>query len=52
MSTRRFCARPSGVSFVDQVSFAVIEREGIHIVLVLDSDFARPGVTVLPTAQA
>jgi len=42
---------PSGVSFVDQVTFAVLEREGIHLALVLDSDFARPGITVLPPAQ-
>ena len=39
---------PSGVSFVDQVSFALLEREGIHVALVLDTDFARPGITVLP----
>jgi uncharacterized protein len=42
---------PSGVSFVDQVSFAVLEREGIDVALVLDSDFARPGLTVLPHHQ-
>ena len=42
---------PSGVSFVDQVSFAVLEREGIHLALVLDSDFARPGLTILPPEQ-
>lgn len=42
---------PSGVSFVDQVSLAVLEREGIDIVFVLDSDFSRPGITVLPAAQ-
>jgi predicted nucleic acid-binding protein len=36
------------VSFVDQVSLAVIEREAIDTLLVLDSDFARPGLTVLP----
>jgi predicted nucleic acid-binding protein len=42
-------ALPAGVSFVDQVSFVVIEREAIHIALVLDSDFVRPGLTVIPT---
>jgi uncharacterized protein len=42
---------PSGVSFVDQVSFALLEREGIQVALVLDTDFARPGVTVLPPPQ-
>jgi predicted nucleic acid-binding protein len=41
---------PSGVSFVDQVSFVVLEREGIDTALVLDSDFARPGLTVIPAA--
>jgi predicted nucleic acid-binding protein len=41
---------PSGASFVDQVTFAVLEREGIDVALVLDADFARPGVTVLPTS--
>ena len=40
---------PSGVSFVDHVSFAVIEREAIGTAIVLDSDFVRPGLTVLPT---
>ena len=39
---------PSGTSFVDQVSLAVIERDGIDTVLVLDPDFARPGLTVIP----
>ena len=41
---------PSGVSFVDQISFALLERESIDLALVLDSDFARPGITVLPPA--
>lgn len=39
---------PSGVSFVDQVSFVVIEREAIDTAIVLDADFVRPGLTVLP----
>ena len=39
---------PLGVSFVDQVSLAVVEREAIDTVLVLDSDFARLGLTVIP----
>jgi predicted nucleic acid-binding protein len=42
---------PSGVSFVDQVTFAVIERESIDTVMVLDADFARPGLTVVPTVE-
>ena len=36
-------------SFVDQVSFAVMDREEIDTAIVLDSDFVRPGLTVLPT---
>jgi predicted nucleic acid-binding protein len=39
---------PSGVSFVDQVSFVVIEREAIDTAIVLDPDFVRPGLTVIP----
>jgi predicted nucleic acid-binding protein len=42
---------PSGTSFVDQVSFQVIEREGIGTAFVLDSDFAVTGVEMLPAAQ-
>ena len=42
---------PSGTSFVDQVSLAVIERDGIDTVLVLDPDFARPGLTIIPDPQ-
>ena len=39
---------PSGTSFVDQVSLAVIEREGITTALVLDTDFAASGVRMIP----
>jgi predicted nucleic acid-binding protein len=39
---------PSGASFLDEISFAVIEREAIDTAIVLDSDFVRPGLTVLP----
>ncbi len=39
---------PSGTSFVDWVSLAVIERDGIATALALDSDLARPGLTLLP----
>lgn len=42
---------PSGTSFVDQVSFQVIEREGIAAAFVLDADFAATGVEMLPAAQ-
>jgi predicted nucleic acid-binding protein len=42
---------PSGTSFVDQVSLAVIERDGIDTVLVLDPDFVRPGLTIIPDLQ-
>ena len=41
---------PSGTSFVDQVSFHVIEREGIATAFVLDDDFAVTGVDMLPAA--
>ena len=48
--TRYRSSLPSGLSFVDQVTLAVLEREGIQVALVLDSDFARPDITVLPPA--
>lgn len=41
---------PSGTSFVDQVSFLVIEAEEIATALVLDPDFAATGVEMLPAA--
>lgn len=40
---------PSATSFVDQVSLAVLEREGITAVLALDADLAGPGVTLFPS---
>jgi predicted nucleic acid-binding protein len=46
--TRYRSSLPSGVSFVDQVSLAVLEREGIDVAFVLDSDFQRSGISVLP----
>lgn len=42
---------PSGTSFVDHVSFQVIEREGIAAAFVLDTDFAVTGVEILPAAR-
>lgn len=39
---------PSAVSFVDQVSLAVIGREGIDVVLAVDPDLAAAGVPLLP----
>ncbi len=39
---------PSGTSFVDQVSLAVIARDGIATVLALDPDLERSGLTLLP----
>lgn len=39
---------PSATSFVDQVSLAVIARDGISAVLALDPDLASPGVSLLP----
>jgi uncharacterized protein len=39
---------PSGTSFVDQVSFHIIEREQIATAFALDTDLATSGVEVLP----
>jgi predicted nucleic acid-binding protein len=39
---------PSGTSFVDQVSIAVMERDAIGTAFALDPDLARPGLTLLP----
>ena len=39
---------PSGTSLVDQVSFGIIEREGIATAFALGADFAAAGVVVLP----
>ena len=41
-------ALPSGVSFVDRVSLAVIERDGIPTAMVLDPDFEQVGLTTTP----
>ncbi|MEP7378122.1 MAG: PIN domain-containing protein [Chloroflexota bacterium] len=41
-------ALPSATSFVDQVSFALMEREAIATALVLDPDFAAPGRRLIP----
>ena len=43
---------PSGTSFVDQVSLAVIERDGISTAFALDPDLALPGLTLLPPPDA
>lgn len=40
---------PSGTSLVDQVSLAVLEREGITAVPALDADLAGPGVNLYPS---
>lgn len=40
---------PSATSFVDRVSLAVIERDGITAAIALDPDLARPGLTLLPS---
>jgi len=39
---------PSGVSFVDRMSFAVIERDSIDAALATDADFRAAGVPVMP----
>ncbi len=43
-------ALPTGVSFIDQVSLALMDRELITTALVLDADFHRRDVTVIPTS--
>ena len=40
---------PSGTSFVDQVSFTLIEHEGIEVAFALDPDFEAAGIAVLGT---
>jgi predicted nucleic acid-binding protein len=39
---------PSGTSFVDQVSLAVMERDSITTAFALDPDLVRPGLRLLP----
>lgn len=39
---------PSSVSFVDRVSFAVIERDALDAALATDADFHAAGVPVVP----
>lgn len=46
--TRYRASLPSGTSFVDQVSFGVIEREAIDTAFALDSDFVAAGIAVVP----
>lgn len=41
---------PSGTSFVDRVSLAVIERDSITTAFALDPDLAGPGLTLLPAS--
>lgn len=39
---------PSAVSFVDQVSFAVMSEASIRTAIALDADFVGAGITVVP----
>jgi predicted nucleic acid-binding protein len=39
---------PSAVSFVDRISFAVIERDALDAALATDADFGAAGVPVVP----
>jgi predicted nucleic acid-binding protein len=41
-------ALPNGVSFVDQVSLALMDRESIRTALVLDADFGGRDIAVIP----
>lgn len=41
---------PTGTSFVDHVSLAVMARDSIETAFVLDSDFAAAGITIIPSA--
>lgn len=40
---------PSGVSFVDRVSLAMVPEARIDAVFALDADFATAGVPIIPT---
>ena len=40
---------PSGVSFVDRVSFAVIERDQVDVAFTIDPDFEVTGVPIIPS---
>jgi len=42
-------ALPTSVSFVDHVSLAVSEREGITIVFALDPDLGATGLSLIPS---
>lgn len=42
---------PSGVSFVDGISFAVIERHRLDGAFTTDADFATAGVPLIPPAS-
>ncbi len=39
---------PSGISFVDRLSFAVIDREAVDAVFATDADFRAVGVPLIP----
>jgi len=39
---------PSGISFVDRISFAVIERDALDAVFATDADFRVAGVPLIP----
>ena len=41
---------PSGISFVDRISFAVIERDRLDAAFTTDADFAAAGVPLIPPA--
>ncbi|MFI5259450.1 MAG: type II toxin-antitoxin system VapC family toxin [Candidatus Limnocylindrales bacterium] len=41
---------PSSISFVDRLSFAVIERGGLDAALATDAGFRAAGVPLIPTA--
>ena len=45
-------ALPTGVSFVDRLSFAVIERDALDGALATDADFITAGVPVVPAEPA
>ena len=40
---------PSGISFVDRVSFAVIERDALDATFATDGDFRAVSVPLIPT---
>ncbi|MHB8892095.1 MAG: hypothetical protein ACYC65_08620 [Candidatus Limnocylindrales bacterium] len=49
LAQRRYRASlPTGASFVDHVSLALMDRDGIRTAGVLDADFNRRDIVIIP----